>query len=117
MTFRLFVDSSTGLDVYPEYDFKDTAEKIEEQYRTRDASLYTHRWAEFQKVKFSVSFVNSEFKSIVNSWWSSNTPLLWMEVGAADVSSVQLTGKDKPVSKLQKPYTDLFAGTIEFESR
>lgn len=116
MTFRLFVDSSTGLDVFPEYDFKDSGEKIETRLRTRDASEYVYKWSEYQKIKFSVAFVNSEFKSVVNSWWSSNTDLLWMEVGGTSVTSVHLVNKDKPIDRFQKPYTDLFGGTIELES-
>lgn len=116
MTFRLFVDSATGLDIDPEYDFKDSAERIESRHRTRDGSEYAYRWGDFRKFEFSVSFVNSEFKSVVNSWWNSGTDLLFMEVGATDVTSVHIVSKSQPIDKLVKPYTDLFAGKITLES-
>lgn len=113
MTFRLFVDSSNGVDVNPEWDFKEQQEKIENRHRTRDGSEYVYKWGEFTTLKFKVTFVNSSFKSIVNSWWNTNTNLLWMEEGGTAVTSVQLINKTQPVDSFMKPYTDLFGGTLE----
>lgn len=113
MPFRLFVDSSRGVDVTPEFSLKDGGGKIETRTRTRDASEFVYKWGEFSTVKMDVAYVNSEFKSIVNSWWSSNTELLWMEVGGTDVTSVHITNKKKPVDGFNPPYNDLFTGKIE----
>jgi len=111
--FRLFVDSSTGVDVYPEYDFDDSEKKIESRHRTRDGSEFVYKWSEYSVIKMSVMYVNSAFKSQVNEWWSNNTNLLWMETGGTDVTSVRLTNTTKPISKVIKPYYDLFQGKIE----
>lgn len=113
--FRLFVDSSNGVDIDPEYDlvFQDT--KIEDRHRARSSDAYVYKWGEYKRIKFSVSYVDSSFKAIVNSYWSSNTNLLFMEVGASAVYSVRLMNKELPVGKYIKPYTDLFRGVIELE--
>jgi len=113
MTFRLFVDSSNGLDVNPEWDYKETDEKIESRHRTRDGSELVYKWGEFEAKEFTVMFVNSEFASIVNSWWSSNTNLLWMEEGGSAVNSVHIVNSKKPIDSFIKPYKDLFKGKIQ----
>lgn len=113
MSFRLFVNSDTGLDVNVEYDFKDTGQKFESRHRVRSGAEFVYRWGEWTEKKFSVAYVNSAFNSIVNSWWSTNTDLLWMEVGDTVVTSVHLINKSKPIDGFVKPYDDLFRGKIE----
>lgn len=115
MAFRLFVDSSNGVDVEPEYDFSDSKIKIEDRHRTRSGAEYVYKWGGYVDIKMSVMYVNSEFKSIVNSWWSSNTSLLWMEEGGTQVFSVRLVNNEQPVSDIVKPYTNVFKGTIELK--
>lgn len=114
--FRLFVNSSTGVDIEPEYNFKDSGERIESRHRTRDGSEYAYRWGSFRAFKMDVTYVDSAFKSFVNSWWDSGTDLLFMETGTTDVYSVHIVNKNRPVDRLIKPYTDLFRGTIELET-
>ena len=116
MAFRLFIDSDNGVTVTPEYDFKDGGRKIENRFRTRSADEFVYKWAEFDKVSFGVMHVDSEFKSIVNSYWSSNADLLWKDEDAVDVTSVHLVNKDKPISGFIKPYKDSFKGVIKLET-
>ncbi|MCK5609646.1 hypothetical protein KAR91_47675 [Candidatus Pacearchaeota archaeon] len=116
MAFRLFVDSSNGLTVEPEWDYKEESQKIETRSRVRSGAEYVYKWAEFEKIKFSVSFVDSNFKSIVNSWWSNNTDLLFMEEGSSVVTSVHLSNGKTPVGKFIKPYNNLSKGIIELST-
>lgn len=116
MAFRLFVDSSTGVTLYPEYDYKEVDEKIETRSRAREGDEYVYKWGDINKWQFSVAFVNSSTKAQVNSWWGGNVDLLFMEEGGTDVSSVRLIGKKKPISHFQKPYDTLFKGKIELGS-
>ncbi len=111
--YRLFVDSSNGVDVYPEYDMTDASRKVEARHRTRAGAEYVYTFGEYTQIKFSVKYVNSSFRAIVNSWWASNTDLLWMEEGGTEVYSVRLMNKALPVGKVIKPYSDKFQGTIE----
>lgn len=114
--FRLFIDSSTGIDVDPEWSYEDMGKKIEDRHRARDGSEYVYKWGEFDRFKVPVSYVNSEFKSVVNSWWSSNVDLKWMEEGGSVVYDVRITNSEKPINSVIRPYNDLFSGVIELES-
>ena len=111
--FRLFVDSNNGVTIYPEYDFKEDDKKIESRFRSKSGLEFVYKFGDYRQFKFGVKFVNSEFKSIVNSWWNSNTDLLFMEEGGTEVFSVHLNSKNKPINKFIRPYTTLFSGKIE----
>lgn len=114
--YRLFVDSSNGVDVNPEYDFAQEDEKVERRHRVRSGKEYVYKFGDYSNFKFTVRYVNSEFRSIVNSWWNTNTELLFMEEGGADVYSVRIFNDNMPVSKFEEPYTDLFKGKIELST-
>jgi len=117
MTYRLFVDSNNGIDVEPEYDYKEPDEKIENRHRVRSGEEYVYKWGEFNRWEFSVEYINSSDRAIINSWWSSNTDLLWMEEGSSVVSSVHITNKTKPVDKPHKPYSlTLWKGVLKLGS-
>lgn len=116
MTFRLFVDSSTGVDVYPDWDYAEKDTKVESRHRARNGAEYVYKWGNVRSIKFSIAYVDSSFRAQVNSWWGGNVDLLWMEEGGTAVSSVHLVNKSKPVDGLVKPYTDLFRGKIELGS-
>jgi len=116
MTFRLFVDSSTGVDVHPEWNYAEKSKKVESRHRARDGSEYVYKWGDIELITFEIKFVNSSFKAQVNSWWGGNVDLLWMEEGGTAVSSVHIISKTKPISGLQRPYINLFKGKIELGS-
>lgn len=113
MPFRLFVDSATGVDVEPEWDYERKDKKIEDRHRARSGAEFVYKWGEYIGIEFSVKFVNSSFQAIVNSWWNTNTDLLFMEVGGTEVFSVHIVNKDTPVGKVIKPYVDQFQGKIK----
>jgi len=116
MTYRLFVDSSTGIDVEPEYDFEQTAKKEQSMHRTPTGKKYKYTWGTWQKFEFSVMYVNSSYMSIVNSWWENNTELLFMKTGGTQVYSIRVEGNDAPIRNVIAPYDDLFEGTIVLET-
>ena len=113
MTCRLFVDSANGVDVEPEYNYVEKDKKIETRHRTRSGKEYVYKFGEFNRFKFGVMYVDSAFKSIVNSYWNNNAELLFMEVGASQVYSVRLINKELPIGKAIKPYSDSFKGLID----
>ena len=113
MSFILYVDSNNGVTVYPEYNSKFSAKKVETRQRVRDGGEFVYKWGEYDALKIGVSFVNSSFRAIVNSWWSSNTNLLWVETGETNVTSVHLINKAQPIDTNIKPHNDLFKGKIE----
>ena len=116
MAFRLFVDSSNGVTVEPEWAYKEDEVKIESRSRTRSGAEFIYKWSDYQKFSAPVSFVNSSFKSIVNSWFNSNADLLWMEEGGTVVTSVHISNKKLPIGEFVKPYNNLFKGVIELST-
>ena len=115
--FRLFIDSSTGIDIDPEYDYKDGGAKIEDVHRAKSGVQWRYLWGDYDKIEFSVMHVSSSFKAVVNSWWSTNTDLKFMQVGvAASELDVHITNKSKPIDKVIKPYTDEFKGKFILET-
>ena len=115
--FRLFVDSSTGIDIDPEYDMKLSGLKIEDVHRTLGGVEYRYKWGDYDRVEFSLQWVNSSTMAIVNSWWSSNTNLQFMETDVAGTElNVRLVNKTKPIDRYIKPYTDMFMGKIQLET-
>lgn len=115
--YRLFVDSSTGVTLYPQWDYELTGEKIEDRHTTRAGYEYVYKWGGFEGAKFSVAYVDSATMAVVNSWWASNTPLLFMSSGdTTSVMSCRLIGKNPPIGKRVQPYFDLFQGTIELRT-
>jgi len=117
MTFRLFVDSGNGVDVEPTWGYSQSDEKIENRHRVRSGKSYVYKWGEFKRYKLPMTYVDSNFKSIVNSYWNTNTQLLFMEVGnPSSVSSVRISNKKIPIGLNVEPYADLFEGVIELET-
>lgn len=116
MAFRLFVDSLAGLTVEPEWDYRGQDRKVEDMHRTRTGGRYVYRWGGYGRDTMTVRYVTSEFASIINSWWDSNTKLLWKNESDTNVFSVLLVNKELPVGQFVRPYTDLYLGKIELET-
>lgn len=102
------------LTLEPNTDFKDEGEKIESRHRTRDGSEYVYKWGSFERYKFDVEFISSATRHTLNdSFWSSNQNLLFINTPGTIVDAVRVINRRKPIDQFQKPYTDLWMGTIE----
>ena len=115
MAWILQASSASQVSLEPEYSYKDSAVKIENRHRTRDGSQYKYRWGKYDKIKFTVRYINSETQSVINTWWDTNVRLEWYEEGSIDVRSVYINNKNKPIDMFIRPYYDKFQGTIELE--
>lgn len=117
MTSRvmLFPSSGNHVDLYPEWDIKDESQKIEDVHRPRSGSQYRYKWGEFFRKKFSLTDVSSSDASLVNSWWGSNTDLLFTQDSGTTVNSVHIVNGKTPLGGQMEPYDDLYEGSIELE--
>jgi hypothetical protein len=113
---RLFVDSSTGVTLYPEWDYRESYRKIEDRHRTRSGREYVYKWGEYRQIKFSVEHLSSADQCTVNSWWSGNENLLFKLESSTDITSCRLVNKSKPIDKRIEPYMDEYKGKIELET-
>lgn len=113
MTWAIFVDSANSISLYPNWDLKQPDKKIESIHRPRSGTQYRYKWGYYSEFKFSVDFVNSRDASIINSWWSTNTELLFMDEDTTKVYSVVFQNSDQPLTTRNKPLLDQFKGKIE----
>lgn len=111
--FYIQIGSDNNLPVLPEYSFSESDKKFEERHRVRSGREYVYKWSDYKVLKMGIKFVDSNFKSITNSWWANNSDLLWVESGSVRVESMHLINKKLPIGMTMKPYTDLFTGTID----
>lgn len=116
MSYLLFPSSGNHVTLEPEWDFDRNDKKIEDVHRTRAGREYRYKWSSYRVFKFGNTFVTSGVAAVVNSWWDSNTNLLFMKSGDTQVFSVRLVNKDLPFGRFQKPYDDLYQGNIELET-
>lgn len=112
----VLIDSLNSVYITPDFDYENTSEKIQDTHYVRSGEKYIYKWGEFRRFNMGVSFVESGFKSIVNSYWNNNTELLFVASGDMRINSVRLSNTSLPIGGLIEPYTNLFRGTIELET-
>ena len=117
ITYELGITSSTAVQLYPDWDYSKGDTMTKSKHRTRSGNLYQYKWNDYGKISFKATWVTSETKSIVNSWWNSQTKLLWFvnDGSTVDVTSVMLVNNDAPFKQNVKPYTEYSQGPIELE--
>jgi len=113
--FMLFPSSGNHVDLYPDWDMTDETTKVEDKHRTRSGALYTYKWGEFFRKKFGLTDVTSSDAALINSWWNTNTDLLFTQDSGTTVSSVHIMNKKTPLGGFMEPYDDLYKGKIELE--
>lgn len=113
MTYLLGPTSADSVEVFPEWDYKSGAKKLEKRHRLENGDYYVYKTGEYDRIQFKVKFFDSSDASLVNSWWESNTELQFYD--GTNVASVMLRNDDTPFSQFQKPYTDLMQGMIKLE--
>ena len=117
ITYELGITSVTAIQFYPDWEYSNGDTMVKSKHRTRTGNLYQYKWNDYGKISFNATWVTSETKSIVNSWWSSQTKLLWFvnDGSTVDVSSVMLVNNEAPFKVNIKPYTEYWKGPIELE--
>jgi len=115
--YTLGITSAAEVTLIPEWNYNNGEEMEYSRYRTNAGRLYQYQWYRYGSIKFDTKFVNSETMSIVNSWWASQTKLLFFvnNGSTVDVSSVMLVNKNAPFMENVKPYTEYWQGAIELE--
>jgi hypothetical protein len=114
--YILYVDSTNGVSLYPEWDYARNDKKVENTHYTRSGRRYNYIWAVRGRIKFSVEHVDSSTAAVVNSWWASGQKLLFKRVGTTDIMSCQLVNRSTPIGKYVEPYMDELKGVVELET-
>lgn len=115
MSYLLFPSSGNHVSFEPEWDFDREDAQIKTEHVTRAGKRFVYKWGSYCKFNFSVQFVSSADAALVNSWWITNTKLMFKSTSETAVYSVMLIASDLPIGQFQKPYTDMFKGRIELQ--
>ena len=116
MSYLLYPSSGNHVVLEPNWDFDNKRSKVQDEHLTRNGKRFVYTWGVYDKFSFGVEYVNSSTTAIINSWWQSDTKLLFQEnVAGAKTYSVMLTGKEMPIGNFVKPYTNLFKGKIDLQ--
>jgi len=113
MAYRLFIDSDNGITLCPEWNYKISGEKIQTMHRSKSGFSEMYKFGSYDAIEFEVRYVSSSDASIINSWWNTNTELLFMKEGETSVFSCMLMNNRAPIGAIERPYSDQYKGTIE----
>ena len=114
-TFHLQVDSTAYVQIFPNWDFARPHIKNQSQHETRTGKLFTYKWGERRLFELECEYVDQTTRAIVNSWWWTNTQLLFIQDGVT-VRSVTIINDNIPFAENQKPYKDLYKGNIKLST-
>lgn len=114
--YELGISSANAITLSPRYDYQNIDEKIEDSIRVIE-NYYAYKWGDYKKFAFKVDFITNSDAAVVNSWWESNTDLLFFVTSdsATEVHSVMLRGNLTPLGNYKKPYDNYRSGKILLE--
>lgn len=112
----IIIDSLNSVYLNPEYDLKQSDKKLESKHRRPIGQQEIFKWGNYKKNEFSIKYISRDQRSIINSYWSTNTELIFTQSGQAEINSVHLTNKNIPINQFVLPYNNLFQGVIELET-
>ena len=116
--YSLGPTSGTAIVLEPTYAFADVTEKIQSEHRTQSGKSYIYKWGDYRRFSIPVEYFSVSSAAIINSWWETNTELLFFisSDSGVDVSSVRISNKSAPFVSFAKPYDDEMNGTILLET-
>lgn len=117
-TFLLGPTSATAIQLGPEYTYADMYEKIQSSHRTKSGKAYVYKWGNYQRFSIPITNIPVSSASIINSWWETNTELLFFVTSDSGVrvNSVLISNKTVPFSQFAMPYDDEMNGSILLET-
>ena len=118
MRYQLGISSADAVTLYPEWDYFNGETQIRNEHRSKSGRLRLYKWGDYRKIKFSLNWLPASDAALVNSWWDTNTELLFFvnSSTATEVHSVMLLNKESPLGSYNEPYNDYYKGKLELET-
>jgi|GEM_PF-6532100 len=134
--FRLGVDSSTAIDIYPDKSFAEKEKQVVSQHRNKNGSYKRYIWGSFTGFSFGLNYVSISDTNQINEWYDNNTVLTLFEdvlpssnkfilnisklnIGKVshdtDHTGLVLTNKSSPMDRHAPPYDTLYKGKLKLE--
>jgi len=77
LVFELGVSSVDAVEVMPHTSFKNRDKIIRSDFRSADGTLFTYKWGDYKQLDFKAEFVPNSSAMLINSWWNSQSELLF----------------------------------------
>lgn len=117
VTYSLGPTSATEVEIIPEWNYENGEAMDRSVMRSKTGKLYTYKWNDVKKIKITAKLFDNSDAAIVNSWWDSQTKLIYFvnDGSAVDCTSVMIMNKTAPFRSNPEPYTTKFNGVIQLE--
>ena len=112
--FRIGVDSSSTIDIYPLSSFRNKKKQLSSEHRNKNGTYKKYIWGHYTKFNMSLTYVPSSDTALINEWYNNNTVLILFENSQVS-SGLVLTNKSTPLAKHAPPYDTLFQGELLLE--
>jgi hypothetical protein len=118
-TFRLGPVSSV-IELDPDYDYTFELTKVQTDHRTRSGKLFSYKFATYRRFEVPESWVNSSQRTLVNSWWETNTELAFFDdydTYPQSYWNVRIMNDKEPYPEFIKPYfKQFYSGELILET-
>ena len=119
--FRLGVDSSTAVNIYPSYDLEEKKQQLASEHRNKNGTYKRYIWGHYTDFTFTLDYVPFSDSSLINDWYDSNT-ILTLFKNSTEISSDEIeysgliiVNKETPLSQYSPPYDTLNRGELLLE--
>jgi len=108
------------IDIFPDYRYSFPETKNQIDHRTLSGKLFSYKFFTFNRFEVPLSWVNSDNRLLVNSWWNDNSNLVYFE-NYPDTSSgagfeVRITNPEEPFPSYNRMYEyQFYAGSVVLE--
>ena len=106
------------LALQPEWTFRERAQLIRTQHRTRTGELHDFVWEKYFAYSVPLQFLSDSHAPLLNWWWENQFNLLFT-LDTSDSESlyvVRIVNGSQPIDRRMRPYADRWRGTLRLES-
>jgi hypothetical protein len=110
-------DRTNAIELFPEWNFNDGEIAKIDTIRTDASILHMYKEYDYKEISFNAKHVPASEAVIVNSWWSTQTKLIWFtELGSVTiVDSIMIGNNAEPFIQYSRGYCDHYDGKIVLE--
>jgi len=116
-----FDDALTQVDLlplHPDWEFSEGGRIQETRHRFPQGNWRLNTWARFSEFRIPLRWISTSEAELINWWWEKGLNLVYT-LDASDDSSVTLcriVNPRQPIGRKERPYPDLWKGTLELSS-
>lgn len=103
-------DSTITVSLDVDWEFQHNAQLIIERDLTVGGAAVDKLWSRFDAFELPISYLQSSDADLINEWWRDTEQLVFNFDGSC--YDVRITNEDQPFRSLNRPYQDLWQGTI-----